>query len=95
MAMIKCPECGNEISSTSKQCIKCGYILRKHASTLSIIAFILSFIACFNIIAFVMAVIDIFNEDRSLTHGFSIAAVIISILTFFSSIFIIGILSLF
>ena len=25
MALIKCPECGREISDKSKQCIHCGY----------------------------------------------------------------------
>ena len=27
MALIKCPECGKEISDKSKQCIHCGYPL--------------------------------------------------------------------
>lgn len=27
MALIKCPECGKEISNKSKQCIHCGYPL--------------------------------------------------------------------
>lgn len=29
MALIKCPECGKEISDTSKKCINCGYKLKK------------------------------------------------------------------
>lgn len=29
MALIKCPECGNEISSKSNQCIHCGYPLQE------------------------------------------------------------------
>lgn len=28
MALIKCPECGKEISDKSKQCIHCGYPLK-------------------------------------------------------------------
>ena len=27
MSLIKCPECGKEISNKSKQCIHCGYLL--------------------------------------------------------------------
>lgn len=29
MALIKCPECGKEISSLSQQCIHCGYPIEK------------------------------------------------------------------
>ncbi len=25
MAMVKCPECGNDISDSAKMCPKCGY----------------------------------------------------------------------
>lgn len=32
MALINCPECGKEISDTSKTCIHCGYILYKEES---------------------------------------------------------------
>lgn len=29
MALIKCPECGREISDTAKNCIHCGYVLKE------------------------------------------------------------------
>lgn len=29
MALIKCPECGNEVSDTAQSCPKCGYALHK------------------------------------------------------------------
>lgn len=29
MALIKCPECGKEISDTAKNCIHCGYVLKE------------------------------------------------------------------
>ena len=29
MALIKCPECGKEVSSTAQKCINCGFILNK------------------------------------------------------------------
>ena len=31
MALIKCPECGKEISDTAKNCINCGYVLKEDA----------------------------------------------------------------
>lgn len=33
MALIKCPECGKEISDTSKTCIHCGYKIEKEINT--------------------------------------------------------------
>ena len=33
MALINCPECGKEISDTSKSCIHCGYVIDKKIST--------------------------------------------------------------
>lgn len=32
MALIKCPECGKEISSTSSVCIQCGYRIKRKTS---------------------------------------------------------------
>ena len=34
MALIKCPECGKEISDKSKTCINCGYPISEYASEL-------------------------------------------------------------
>lgn len=30
MSLIRCPECGKEISDKSKQCVHCGYPLKEH-----------------------------------------------------------------
>lgn len=35
MALIKCPECGKEISNQSKVCIHCGYTLQSQKSNVS------------------------------------------------------------
>lgn len=32
MALIKCPECGKEVSDKAKECIHCGYPLKNHDS---------------------------------------------------------------
>ncbi|WP_148629484.1 zinc ribbon domain-containing protein [Bacillus sp. E214] len=37
MALIRCPECGKEISDTSEVCINCGYKLLKKDSPLGIL----------------------------------------------------------
>ena len=30
MALIKCPECGKEISDTAKSCPNCGYMIHNN-----------------------------------------------------------------
>ena len=35
MAMIKCPECGNEISEQADVCPNCGYPIKKHAKRMN------------------------------------------------------------
>lgn len=35
MALIRCPECGNEISSTCDYCVHCGYRLKKSSPKVS------------------------------------------------------------
>lgn len=30
MALIKCPECGKEVSDTTKKCVHCGYRLTRN-----------------------------------------------------------------
>lgn len=33
MALIKCPECGKEVSDTAKNCIHCGFVLKEDNNT--------------------------------------------------------------
>ncbi len=35
MALIKCPECGKEISDTCDQCIHCGYKLKNETKPIN------------------------------------------------------------
>lgn len=35
MALIKCPECGKEVSDTCDKCIHCGYQLKKQKNTVN------------------------------------------------------------
>lgn len=55
MALIKCPECGKEISDEAKKCIHCGYVLKKNVSDrkkfkfiiIAIIAIVIVLVMCF------------------------------------------------
>ena len=46
MSLIKCPECGSEISNTSTQCIKCGAIIKnKKKSNKLFVGFLLNILS--------------------------------------------------
>ena len=36
MALIKCPECGNQVSSEAVACVKCGYPIRCNIKSIAI-----------------------------------------------------------
>lgn len=59
MALIACPECGNEISSEAKACPQCGKVTASYASkryrTIFVVAMVLLFV--------VMAAL-VWNEQR-------------------------------
>lgn len=38
MALIKCPECGKEISDTTKRCPNCGYMIHNKKSVLQFLS---------------------------------------------------------
>ena len=48
MSLVKCPECGKQVSETAKACPNCGHVLKQKdggtAMTLGIISVILGFI---------------------------------------------------
>ena len=56
MALIKCPECGKEISSGSKSCVNCGYKIKqkKNKKLIGIIAISVVVIAIIIIVFFVL-----------------------------------------
>lgn len=59
MAMIKCPECGQEISDTSDKCIKCGYPIKsKKKVNKKLVGGILVFIVLAIIIVCTISVIN-------------------------------------
>jgi len=53
MALVKCPECGKEISEKAQKCVHCGYrkALTKNAKTKITIAFILQLVAIILLVA--------------------------------------------
>ena len=47
MALIKCPECGKEISDKAKACPECGYKMNKSKKKfIPILIFVLLVVAC-------------------------------------------------
>lgn len=113
MSLIKCSECGKDVSDLAKSCPNCGApilkytndaesnfteehlnhsvdegknntkITRKKHSTLSIVAFVLSFLGYFSVIGLIIAIVDLVKKNVTKKHGFSIAAIIISIIVIF------------
>ena len=84
MALIRCPECGKEISDKAADCPNCGAAVRMKHSVVGIIGFILSILGLFLgiygaflcIISIILCIIGCFEKDKK--HGFAIAGNIIS-----------------
>ena len=60
MAMIKCSECGKQISSKAKTCPQCGSPVKKKASKLGL--FIL-------LVLFICALVDVMDDSDSIDSG--------------------------
>lgn len=68
MAMIQCPECGQEISGTSEKCIHCGKVLVKKANKKPVIIGVV-IVAIAVIIGLVLSFGGtILNEDEQLAY---------------------------
>ena len=53
MALIKCPECGKEISDKAKACPECGYKMKKSKKKfIPILIFVLLVVACVGLLIF-------------------------------------------
>lgn len=70
MALIKCPECGNEISDTAEQCIHCGYKIKKDENNSDKSD----------------KVIIIIRRNRSVSYARSIISIVIAIAFFLSGL---------
>lgn len=46
MALIKCPECGNEMSDTLKKCPHCGYKVKKTSKNIIAISMVIVLLIC-------------------------------------------------
>ncbi len=51
MALIKCPECDNEVSTEAAACPKCGYVISKHTSSRLFARVVIGFVVLIGIIA--------------------------------------------
>ena len=92
---MKCSKCNNDMTirydlQTGQQTATCGYCnssinilspnVKKQSSTLSIVAFIFSFLCCLSFVGLILGIIDLIRNDKRQNHGLSIAAIIISVL---------------
>ena len=64
MAMIKCPECNNDISDTAKKCVHCGYKFKKEINKKLTKTIIISVISLIVIIASIVTIILIVNKGN-------------------------------
>lgn len=66
MSLIKCPECGREVSDTVDKCPNCGFqIKKKKPMWLIIIAIICGVIAVLVLISAVMDFTGAMNSDKN------------------------------
>ena len=77
MSLIKCKECGSEVSEKAKTCPKCGCpvdfslekaITKKKDSKLSVWSAVLSIFTVTCPIAFVIAIVDLSRKDNDNRH---------------------------
>lgn len=86
--LIKCKECGKEISEEAQSCPNCGCpnikeknnLKKKRASQLSAWAILLCWFPYVSFVGFILALVDLIQNDKETSHGYSIAAIIISVL---------------
>ena len=100
MALIKCPECGKEISDQASACIHCGFPLskleqikqkeegiilkRSKSSIFNVIAIFLITTIIFSILIGVFAIQIAVNDNPSLVFAFSIGTMLLTSLTIVS-----------
>jgi len=61
MALVKCPECGKEISDTAKSCPNCGYVFKKKGTSKTIIRFV-AVVAAIIVAVFAICTIRYYNN---------------------------------
>lgn len=97
MALIKCQECGKEISSNAAACIHCGKVLEKHYTssideTEKNINFFLKLAKVVKVVAYIIAVIllmiGIMSGEGEIFVMFLIFGVIVGVAAFLSTPFL-------
>lgn len=74
MALIKCPECGKEISDTVEQCPHCGYSLKKKKDKNTIVKVVIGVIAVFIVIFVARSVYDNAQQKKADQRAAELAA---------------------
>lgn len=63
MALIKCPECGQEVSDTAKSCPHCGYKIKSNNPILSFLNDTMNLVIA-EIVSVILGVIGIFTFNK-------------------------------
>lgn len=64
MALVKCPECGKEISDNSKKCIHCGSPIKKKKEPINIKKIIIIIVTLLLIISIIVGIVLKNNNDK-------------------------------
>lgn len=96
MAIIKCPECGKEISDRFGTCVNCGYRIKEHSadieststqkgkeSSLSVAACILAIFPFTAIAGAILGIVDLSKQDKTRKHKGSWFAIIYALVIIF------------
>ncbi len=77
MALINCPECGNQMSDTAKKCPKCGYSVNRPQKLKWV-----TIIGVFGVANFIAGLICLFVEANHYPYGISLMCGLLAIYTY-------------
>lgn len=76
MALIKCPECGKEISDTSDKCVNCGYVLnhsakheKKESGNGSLGNISIAFAFLIPLVGFIIGIVGACKREKNSVYG--------------------------
>ncbi len=96
MSLIKCRDCGKEISDQAGSCPNCGCPVQPFSpeskpepttkkailkeSGMGVVALLMSFTGCLTLIGLILAIIDLIKKDKTKSHTCSKVAIVICII---------------
>ena len=81
MALIKCPECGAEMSDRAVSCPKCGYQDKAENMAICICAIVFSVI--FPVIGFILGIVTLFIGNRAYGRIAIIISIVLMVICFY------------